>query len=286
MNKIAFIILHYCVIDETIACIESIQENLDTTNYDIIIVDNFSPDGSGKKLVQKYNLDPKITIICNYENLGFAKGCNVGFMYAKKEKQSDFIVLLNNDTLLIQNNFFEIILNEYKNSNFAVLGPDVETPDKIKVNPVRDTLMGEKELNNFIFKIKIRLFLNYLMLESFLISLKKAISSKKSKKSSINAGKRIEDVQLHGCCLIFSPIYIRKFDGLDDRTFLYMEEEILFTKMIKSKMKTVYNPDLKIYHKEDAATNSIVRKSYLKRRFIYKYVLQSSKVLRQVLINK
>lgn len=283
MSKIAFVILHYCVVEETIECVESIQQRIDVDDYDIIIVDNCSPDGSGEILKEKYNNQKSITVLSNSENLGFAKGCNVGYSYAKKEKESEFIVLLNNDTLLLQDDFYNTTCEEYKISNFAVLGPDIKTPDGINVNPVRNAISNKKELAIFVLKTRMNLILNYFRVETFLKEMKKRFCSKNNNALDIAIiNQRALNVQLHGCCLVFSPVYINKFEGLDDRTFLYMEEEILFNNVRKLGLTTVYNPKLKIYHKEDAATNSIMQKTYLKRRFIYKNVLKSAKILNDV----
>ena len=102
--KIAFIILHYQTLDETIKCIESIKNRIDTENYEIIIVDNCSPNGSGKILYDKYNEIERYHVLLNEKNLGFSAGNNIGFRHAKKIK-CDFIAMINNDTCLITDNF-------------------------------------------------------------------------------------------------------------------------------------------------------------------------------------
>ena len=40
-------------------------------------------------------------------------------------------------------------------------------------------------------------------------------------------------------------------------------------------MLSVYNPKLKIFHSEDKATNSVTKRDYRKRRFIYKYNIKA-----------
>lgn len=68
-------------------------------------------------------------LIRNTENLGFAKGNNVGIEYAKRNYKPQFIVVLNSDTELIQNDLVEKLDNEYRNSEFALLGPLILTAD-------------------------------------------------------------------------------------------------------------------------------------------------------------
>lgn len=55
---------------------------------------------------EKYHMDDKVLVLKLTSNLGFAKGNNVGYKYAVKELKCDFICILNNDTLLVQDDFF------------------------------------------------------------------------------------------------------------------------------------------------------------------------------------
>jgi GT2 family glycosyltransferase len=287
MNKITFIILHYCAIQETIECVNSIKNKIDTENYEILIVDNCSPNGSGEQLVELYKNDIKITILQNKENLGFARGNNVGFRYAKNKCQTDFIVLLNSDTILLSDDFFEVVLNEYKKSRFAVLGPHIITPYKDYDNPGRDSVITLYQLNKYVLLVRIRLCLNYLHLECIYNKFLGCFKKTANIKNNIDRTQvRCENVQLHGCCLIFSPLYIKQSNGLDDRTFLYREEDILYAQMMKKGLKTVYNPAIRIYHKEGKSTGVIKQATSKRRRFKYKNLLHSSKVLKNIILNK
>ncbi len=92
----------------------------------------------------------------------------------------------------------------------------------------------------------------------------------------------IVDVALHGACYIFSPLYIKKYDGMCDKTFLYMEEDILRLRSEHNGDKMVYSPNLIIKHKEDVATNMVAIKSIEKKKMIYLNLLKSSKVYIQL----
>jgi GT2 family glycosyltransferase len=287
MNKIVFVILHYCTLQDTIECVNSIKHRIDTANYEILIVDNCSPNGSVNQLLKLYKEENKITILQNKENLGFARGNNIGFRHAKNECKSDFIVLLNNDTMLISDNFFNIILKEYDNNRFAVMGPHIITPQEpYNSNPGQDAVMTLAQLNKHICIVRIRLYFNYLYIDNIYDKfLKKIKNFTKNSITNVDRTKlRCENVQLHGCCLIFSPLYIEQFDGLDERTFLYREEDILYTQIMKRGLKTVYNPAIEIYHKESKSTEFIEKETLKKRRFKYKNLLRSNKVLKDVIL--
>ena len=133
--KFAFVILHYLTYEDTCNCVDSIEDHCKKFNYDIIIVDNGSNNTSGEKLLDKYKNNSKIKIIISKENIGFAKGNNLGFEYAKTNLNPDFIILANNDTMLINDYFCSEIIKEYNISNFAVLGPKIILKDNT-INPI------------------------------------------------------------------------------------------------------------------------------------------------------
>ena len=122
-KKFGFVILHYQTYKETIGCIDSIINKVDTLNYNIIVVDNNSSNNSGIEIKEYYVKNDKVKVIINSKNLGFAQGNNIGYEYAKKDLQCDFIIMMNNDMLFTQSNFTQRILEEYDESKFAVFGP-------------------------------------------------------------------------------------------------------------------------------------------------------------------
>lgn len=275
----AFVILHYITTKDTIECINSINNNVfvgcDDKKY-IIIVDNGSPNSSFNDLNNKFKEYENIIFIKSDENLGFAKGNNLGFMYAKNNLKADFIIMANNDTMISQENFLQQINILYKKYNFAVLGPDILTADGIHQNPFLTCKWTINKLKLTRFKQRIKycltlLYLDKLLLKKHEIERKKVISYD------------IVGASLHGACLIFSKNYIDIFDGLCDKTFLYMEEEILQLYLEQYKLISVYSPTLMIYHKEDMATKC-TQKSTIKRKLNkYKNWIDSSYVYEMLL---
>ncbi|MGH4123601.1 MAG: glycosyltransferase [Clostridium sp.] len=91
----SIVILTYNKLKYTKKCIESIREYTDKNNYEIIVVDNHSTDGTGDWL----NNQRDIKTIFNEENVGFPKGCNQGINIT----DGDNILLLNNDVVVTPN---------------------------------------------------------------------------------------------------------------------------------------------------------------------------------------
>ena len=91
---ISIIILNYNTFDLTCQCIESIYEYTKNVDFEIIVVDNASTVDDPDKFLELF---PKIKLVKNTENRGFAGGCNDGIKVAK----GDTILLLNSDTKLL-----------------------------------------------------------------------------------------------------------------------------------------------------------------------------------------
>ena len=144
--KVAFIILHYQAIEMTIKCINSLYEIFDMSENFIVVVDNASPNKSGNELVNKY-INNNIKIIISPENLGFAKGNNIGYSYCTKELDFDFLIIMNNDIIISQKDFIEKIYKLYEQNHFDILGPDIYNPNlNYHQNPLRLTPLSTIDL--------------------------------------------------------------------------------------------------------------------------------------------
>lgn len=282
--KAAFVILHYLTYKDTVELIRSIEEKIVDCPYQIIVVDNGSDNDSGERLkacsVDKEN----VTILSAEKNVGFAKGNNLGIKYAVKNFAPDYVIVLNNDTLMIQDNFIEKIEEEYQCSHFDILGPMIVTPDgRCDSSPVRTAPVTKTEIEkrlkkeHLLYRIE-KFRLNGVM--EFAIQIKNMWKREEESKSDWNDRK--EHVVLHGCCWIFSKGYFRYFDGLDESTFLYHEEEILYVKASSKGLKMVYNPELKLFHKEDRASDALLPKGHAKRMFKLRHCINSSNVLLRI----
>ena len=98
MNSLAIIVLNWNGADDTLNCVESLQQQ--TLRPEIIIVDNNSSDDSVERFedhVKSQKKDAPI-LIKNSQNLGFAGGINTGLVYAK-EHNFEYIGVLNPDAI-------------------------------------------------------------------------------------------------------------------------------------------------------------------------------------------
>lgn len=135
---VGFVILNYKTYQDTIKCVQSIVNTIDTDNYFIVIVDNGSDNESLEVLNKEYEKEYKIAVLDAEKNLGFSKGNNVGIKYLRDLYDFQYIVVLNSDIILFQSNFFKTLDALYEKNHFAVLGPMIINGKlNIKSNPMR-----------------------------------------------------------------------------------------------------------------------------------------------------
>ncbi|MGC8880107.1 MAG: glycosyltransferase family 2 protein [Anaerolineae bacterium] len=116
--SVGVIILNWNNAPDTLACLESVLHS-DYPNFHVLVVDNGSTDGSSEAVRAAY---PTVTLIENGENLGYAEGNNVGIRHALAEG-ADYVLLLNNDTLVAPDMLRELIAVAETDARVGIVGP-------------------------------------------------------------------------------------------------------------------------------------------------------------------
>lgn len=98
--RLSVIIVNWNSEEFLIPCLESIFDKNPGFDHEVILVDNASTDNSVKRVKEKFN---QIKIIENEENIGFTKANNKGI----KASNGEYILLLNPDTIIVDDNLFE-----------------------------------------------------------------------------------------------------------------------------------------------------------------------------------
>lgn len=119
--EVSIIIPIYGQIGYTLKCLESIQQNLPKTSFEIIVVNDCSPDNS-KAILKKIK---GIQLINNENNLGFILSCNKGANIANGK----YIYLLNNDTR-VTNGWLDELVQTFRNlPGTGLVGSKLIYPD-------------------------------------------------------------------------------------------------------------------------------------------------------------
>lgn len=228
MKNIVVVILNYIAYWETEKCVSSIlDKQLNVTH--IVIVDNASDNDSYRILSGKYSGLRNITVLHTYRNLGFAKGNNVGIRYARTILGADYVLLLNSDIVITDEQYLDKLLKVEKKDT-AVIGSRVLLPDgtgKLLTNAaysIRDILLtcvGFYVINPRVSKLL----------------------------SKLKDNKKIKRV--NGCAFLLTPAFFSKYDGLYPYTFLYCEEHILTVMIDKAGLRTGFADDACVFHNEN-----------------------------------
>ncbi len=245
MNKnISIIILNYCSFDNTYKCVESIINSKVSYNYEVIIIDNCSPDGSGKQLKEKFKSNENVVVILHHVNNGYAAGNNVGLQYAIKKK-SDYIIICNPD-IIFKENCIQLLCDAFSNdSHIGLVAPKILNRD----------------LSTYIFsprKKQTDLKSLYLLKKPFS---KLNILGARTEMFYTYAEHEIPQYffSASGSCFCINNKAALELYPLDDKTFMYMEETILGIRINRLGFLNYYCPSAVVIHnhKENSSIPSI-----------------------------
>lgn len=214
--ELSIIIVNYNGLKYIKDCFNSLHKNLTNISYEIIVIDNKSTDKSCDYIIENY---PEIVLIQSEENFGFGKGNNV----AVKKAKGKYLLLINNDTIVLDNlspiiKFFE------KDEKLGVVGINMVDANK-KYIPAFGNFPNIR--NMFQFK------------EIF-------NTSQKLKKGF---DKEIYEVDwLTGSFLFLTTRLYREINGFDEDYFMYVED-VDFCKRIADKgYKRIFLSQFKYIH--------------------------------------
>lgn len=117
--KVGVVILTYNSEDFIEKCLRSVMKS-DYSNYICIVVDNNSTDKTTDIVQKKF---PKVNLIKNRSNVGYAKGNNIGISYFLKKLDISYILILNPDTLVDNKLITELVNFMESSPSAAVAGP-------------------------------------------------------------------------------------------------------------------------------------------------------------------
>lgn len=221
---IYIILLNYNNSLDTIECINSIKQNEKKIKYKIVVVDNCSQDESLDNLKKMAD----IKLIESQKNIGFAGGNNLGISYAMNNG-ADYILLLNNDTVVTKNAIYNIYKELESNKELGVISSRLmfyDNPNLINsiggsIDMFKGTakidLKGKKYYNESDIKFKYTNFIT-------------------------------------GCCMLLKREVIDKVGLLEEEYFMYYEDVDYCLRIQKKGYKIGVKFDSVILHKESSST--------------------------------
>jgi GT2 family glycosyltransferase len=256
---LSIIIVNWEVRELLNRCLDSIFSHLKGRDFEIIVVDNASEDGSVEMIKRKF---PQVKLITNEGNYGFAKACNQGIKIA----QGKYLFFLNPDSEVVNNTFDRIINFMESHPQVGVGGCYLYYPDRrIQTSFYRftslTTLLG-RALLLYSFLPKNRLTVR-LFFEHF------------------SQNEPIERVC--GGAMVVRRKAFEEVGFFDESFFLYSEDEDLCYRMKQKGWEIAPIPNTRIIHHYNQSGKRNIRKaifsSYQSQFLFYRKLHPLYKVL-------
>ncbi|TSC90491.1 MAG: Glycosyl transferase family 2 [Microgenomates group bacterium Gr01-1014_5] len=227
--EISIIILSYNTKKLTRACINSVLKFSKSVQFEIIVVDNGSTDGSLEWLVRESN----IKLIENKENLGFSKGNNLGIKAAKGK----YILLLNSDTELVEDSLLKM-------TRWMDIHPSAAVATCMLKNP-----NGSTQATGGFFPTLPRILLWSTFLDDLPLVNKLGIYHPHVDSIFGNYYEREHKLDwVTGAFFLMRREIIEKIGVLDEDFFMYVEELEYCYRIKKAGWEVFYTPITKIIH--------------------------------------
>lgn len=256
MKDLSIIIINYKTQSHLRQCIKSIQKHAPKMNYEIIVVDNNSQDGTVQMIEDDFMYNYKnqkisnVELIANNENLGFPKAVNQGI----KKSTGKYILLLNPDITILENSLEQMIAHMKMHPDIAVLGPKLVNPN------------GSIQLSCFNRFTSPELVLYRRTLFGKLSRGRKMLDDFTMKSWDHLTEKDV--AWILGSCMLVDKNAINKVGMMDERFFMYMEDVDWCRRFWQKGYKVSYYPKVKMvhYYARESSSESGLIKAMLKKQ--------------------
>ena len=267
MMDVSIIIINWNTKQLLRDCLTSVYERVGDVDYEIIVVDNASTDGSAEMVKSDFR---QVILIENTGNRGFAAANNQGMAIAKGR----YVLLLNSDTVVLDNAIANTVRFADENPQAAVTGCRVLNPDRT----VQPTC--------FMFPSLLNMFLSSTY---FYKLFPKSRFFGRENMTWWDANEVYEVDIVKGCFMLVRREAIEQVGVMDEQFFMFGEETDWCYRFKKNGWKVIFAPVGEIIHYGGQSTMQMpmtmtvqLRLSILK--FIRKHYGWSSHVIARFLV--
>jgi GT2 family glycosyltransferase len=225
-------------IDDLRLCLQSLRDAKDEANFEVVVVDNASKDGSPDMVEAEF---PEVRLLRQDVNLGFTGGHNL----AVAERKGTHAALLNSDTIVHSGAIRSLMAYWKDHPEAGIIGPKLLNPDgslqfscRRFPNPVaaafRSTFLG-------------RLFPNNSAASDYLMQ-------------DFDHDNPMEVDWISGAAFFIRKEVVDEVGLLDNSLFMYCEDTDLCKRAWDKGWKVVYVPDAVITHAIGRSTDRIANK--------------------------
>jgi GT2 family glycosyltransferase len=225
-------------------CLRSILEHTQGIEYEVIVVDNASGDGSPEMVAAEF---PQVTLLRRADNAGFAVAVNQGIRAAR----GDLLLLLNSDAMFTSNALPPMHHYLQAHPEVGVLGPKLLDDD------------GSLQLSCRRFPGFATAFFNRYSLATRLFP-KNPISTRYLM-TNFDHNSIAEVDWVSGACMMLPRQALDRIGLLDERYFIYIEDVDLCQRAHRAGYEVVYFPEVAVLHHIGYSTSSLPSRSIIER---------------------
>lgn len=240
--EVAVVIVTYNSEDQIAECLESVIKENNGVSQEIVVVDNESQDGTVALIQERF---PEVNLVLPGENLGFAKGVNLGV----KNSNAKYALLLNPDTVILDHGVDVIVDFAKKNPGHGLYGGRTLKPDG-SLEP--SSCWGAPTLWSmalFAFGLTTLAPRNPIL-----------------DPESLGNWQRdsVREVGVITGCFLLAPREVwDELGGLDERYFMYGEDADLAMRARSAGYRPVICPDATLMHEVGMSSDTPVHKTLL-----------------------
>jgi GT2 family glycosyltransferase len=220
-------IVNYQARDYLNDCLRSIIANPPLGEYEIIVVDNGSTDGSREMLQTDF---PDVAVIENPTNLGFTSPMNQALRHAT----GSFLLLLNPDTLIHPQAFNRLIAFMQEHPQVGICGPKVLNTDGSLQAPCRRGESRPWAVISYFLGLH-RLFPNSRLFGGYLLNY-------------MGEDVTHEVAGVAGSCMLIRRQVVDQIGYLDERFFAYQEDADYCFQARRAGWQVYYLPTAQVTH--------------------------------------
>ena len=260
--EVSIIIVNWNTRDILRNCLRSIYEQTNEIDFEVIIVDNASTDGSVEMVKRDF---PQAALIENMENRGFAAANNQGLKISKGR----YVLLLNSDTVILDNAITKTVTFADSHPEAAVVGCRVLNPDK--------TL----QFTCFMFPSLLNMFLSSTYLYK-LFPRSKFFGREQMTWWDRNDIREVDVVT--GCFMLVRKKAIEQVGMMDEQFFMYAEETDWCYRFKEAGWKVFFAPVAEIIHFGGQSSRQVREEMLIRLKLsILRFMRKHSSLLKYLL---
>jgi len=216
---LTIVVLTHNTCNLVVQCLENFYNQAVRLGWQVIVADNGSVDGTAHTITRKF---PAVELIRSEQNLGFAGGINLGL----RQAVGQVIVLMNSDVLASAETLEAAARALLAQPGVGALSPLLRTPD----GEPQPFAFGEDQSPGYLLRRGLRAILGLGPMHQW------------------NVEHPIEVDWVSGACMLVRRDVVDQVGLLDERFFLYFEDNDWCLRMRKAGWRIVYDPRFEVLH--------------------------------------